>query len=351
MRIPTPHLALAVLVLVAPGCDEPEETADALAAACKNLRGDEKIETPADAGIRLQVTSGRTVGPPATDLTVRGVAEHDYGFAIHSLAVAGIAAKSEDFNYRQWSAVVPLALLTTLPRDTATGEVLVDLEVRDSCGAYTEPDDKRLRITIDAASLTIDGPAYADPNAAYVPATGTDAATVTIHAAKEAAGARIRVTSQPAAQLVLDGVSGGFVTLQAVDDQARAVVRVTSKTAGAYTLLASSATTTATAGLTVAGAPSFVPGTVTLTPGAIRNITVLSDGDLRECWAEGVPEGVLVTLDGADLAKMPASQADNTKAWTLTIAVDMTFVGDVAASVHCRDIYRQQTTLAPAIDG
>ena len=345
----TPRTIAALVTMLAPGCAGEDEHVEALADVCIGHHGKGSIETPAQAGIRLDVTSGRTVGPPATDITVRGVAEHVHELAIHGLAVAGIAARSEDFNFGQWSAVIPLSLLSTLPRDAATGEVLLALVVRDSCGSYEDPEP--LRVTIDAAALTIDEVAYAEPAARYVPVDATGAATVTIHAARGAAGARVRVIRQPAEGLHLDGVSGGYVTLQAVDEQARAVVRVTATEPGTYTLIASSLTSNSNISITAAGPPSYVPGSVTLTPGTTRNVAVLSDGDLLECWAVDVPDGVSITLDGADLAKAPASQAGSTKAWTLTIAADMALTGDHAATVVCRDYYRQSARLDLAIDG
>lgn len=205
---------------------------------------------------------------------------------------------------------------------------------------------------VEVGSLKVDPPVYADPGERYLPADGSRAATITIRAEKGAAGARIRVVSEPPDQLTFDGVEGGSVLLHARAGEAVATVRLTSGTPGTYTLIASAEDVTASTTVKVAGPPTFVPSGpgVTVRPGQTRDIEVSTAGRLRECWAEKVPEGLGVSLAEQDLAKAPPKSSEETT-WTVTMAAAPTLVGDSTVTLRCRDRYAQEASLAVTIDG
>lgn len=332
-------MLLTAFAALVGGCDPGE---DALALACQELRGADAPTTPAAAGITLTPTSGLKADPTATELVIGGVAEHEHDFAIRRIQVGGVDATSQAFNFSRWTAALKLDALRTLPRD-AEGRVTLAVSVTDACGTYVADP---LSIDMDVPRFTL---ATRYPHGAdYIPDDGVTEAILTISADKSAAGSELRVSAEPPDGLTFIGLTGDRATLVAVGDGAQAQVRVASKLAGDVTLQVRSTSALESATLKVAAPPRFVPGDLVLPPSAVRNVTVLSEGRLRECQAAGLP-GLAVTLAGADITKAPASDPGDGRAWVLTVAADA-MIGEGTATVTCRDTFLRESTLAVTLD-
>ena len=355
---------IAGLLAAGPGCGA--DPADALAGACaaRELPGGSSSETGgsetgsgaeapdemAAAGILFTVASGLNASASTADFTLQGTTEHLYGFAIRRLQIGGVDATSTGPNFSQWTVTLKLAALRSRPYDAA-GRVNLEVRATDACGSHAgEP----LALVLDVPTFAL-AVAYpqvdeveemAEGETEYLPTDGKTAAVLKISASDEnAAGMRIRVGAQPSDGVVLDGLFGDSVTLAAVDGGAKAEVRVRATKGGQYTLQARSASALQSVTLVVAGPPTFVPMNLTVVPGDVREVVVLSDGRLRECWATTSVAGLAVTLDGSDLVKAPAMSDADVHAWTVRIAADEMIDAGGAATIACRDSYLQTGTL------
>lgn len=343
--------ALVTSVLLS-ACGLDDADANALEQDC-----DELPATPADlsaAGINFTVSSGLTASTSASDLTLRGSAEHKYGLAIRRIQIAGVDAVSERFNFGEWSAKINLDSLSTMPH-TPDGRVNLDVQITDTCGTYARDPMTPLQVTIDVPDFTLTE-AYprvpgGDKAANYIPADDSVTAVLTISSDKAAAiGARIRVDAEPAEGVTLEGLAGGAVTLAAATSGAAAEVRVRASKAGRVTIQARSASALNSVTLAVAGPPGFVPKAQSLQPGELRNVAVISAGELRECWASTSLVGLTVVLDGKDITKAPAAAAGDGKEWVLTVIADPMVAEDGLGTITCRDIFLQEATLPISVD-
>lgn len=355
---------IAGMLAAGPGCGA--DPADALAGACaarelpvgsssetgsSETGSSETSDELAAAGILLSVASGLNASASTADFTLQGTTEHLYGFAIRRLQIGGVDATSTGPNFSQWTVTLKLAALRTRPYDAA-GRVNLEVRATDACGSHAgEP----LALALDVPTFTL-AVAYPDVDedekgAEYLPTDGKTAAVLTISATDEnAAGMRIRVGTQPSDGVVLDGLFGESVTLAAVDGGAKAEVRVRATKDGQYTLQARSASALQSATVLVAGPPTFVPADLSVVAGDVREVVVLSEGRLRECWATTSVAGLAVTLAGSDIVKAPAMSDADVHAWTVRIAVDEMIDAGGAASVTCRDSYLQTGTLAITVE-
>lgn len=345
--------ALVASAVLLSACDADEAAVNALEQDCDEIRA-----APADvsaAGINFTVASGLTASTSASDLTLRGSAEHKHGLAIRRIQIAGVDAVSERFNFGQWSAKINLDSLGTMPH-TADGLVDLDVQITDTCGTYAGDPMKPLQVTLDVPDFTLMAtypkvPGGGDTAADYIPADNAVAAVLTISSDKAAAvGARIRVNAEPAEGVTLDGLAGGAVTLAAATSGAAAEVRVRASTAGRVTIQARSASALKSVTLAVAGPPSFVPKTQSLQPGELRNVAVVSAGKLRECWASTSVVGLTVVLDDKDITKAPAAAAGDRKEWVLTVIADPMIAEDGLGTITCRDLFLQEATLPISVD-
>ncbi|MFZ6182340.1 hypothetical protein [Nannocystis pusilla] len=214
------------------------------------------------------------------------------------------------------------------------------------CGTY---EGDPIAVAVDVTDLTLLDPVY-PKGASYIPIDGETAAVVTITADTGAVGSQVRVRAFPAEGVELGGLVGELVaTFVAAGDHAEAQLRVTATQPGTFIIQAQSFGDVRTTEVVAAGPPAFVPKSLTLQPGEARDVAVVSDGGLRECWATTELTGLTVTLAGSDIGQAPGAGPDDGD-WVLTVTADPMIAADGTGQVLCRDVFIQEGTLALTVD-
>lgn len=287
------------------------------------------------AAITVEATAG---GGEAVnqDLPVQGVASHADNIAIREILVAGIPARNDGFNFKSWSALVPLQTLKGL-RVKDSDTVPLPITARDACGKEASASfEVRLGVPVQRLDMAADYPG----DEMFLPADGTTALALTITAEPEAAGAQVKLEATEGASFA--GVVEGSVTLSGdKKSPASASVLFTAKTEGLTVITASVDKATRILPVRVAGPPSLLPPSATLAPGQTITVTADSDGRVRDCQAAPAA-GVSVTSGGRDLMATPAAvdeSGDGNPDIKIAAAKDV--AGQVSVTVTCRDPFGQ----------
>lgn len=120
---------LALLALLTAGCEDPPP-----------------IEPDCSGVMEIRILDPEPGLVVSEDLPVSGEAEHSTPLAIRSVAVAGVPARRDAFNFERWSATIPLADLRELADDT--GQAVVPVAAQDACGQEAEVS---VRVVVDPA--------------------------------------------------------------------------------------------------------------------------------------------------------------------------------------------------------
>jgi hypothetical protein len=310
-------------------------------------------ELPADevdcTGVAL-VAGAITLGPsdiPIRDvLVVRGNAEHPSGLTIRSIDISGVSATNENFNFGLWSAEVPFDQLAALAAQSATGKASIVARATDSCGVVSELGrfdvevDPTPEIVVDTLDMVVEIPS----EELYLPVEGPIAAQITIIGNAKAAGAFVQLDSSLGQFQGADETGSIVLRGDGEVNQATATVFFRSDMAGTALLTASSAGLLAQGSVTIAGGPTLVPAGGSLVAGQTIQVSVFTDGTVRNCQA--VPAaGILVTSNGENLMASPGGEDINGDGRVdIEITVQDDLVDFTEIVVTCQDIYGQATT-------
>lgn len=320
-------------------------------------------ELVCEGAITVTVDAGDAVGPRRADLVLSGTATHSGGFAIRRVLVQGLAADNLGFNFDAWTVTVPIEVLVASAAaaddgdsPTATGTLAV--EAVDACGEVHVLDpltvdvDLTPDVVVGAGDLSVTVRAGEE---GYLPADGSEVATVEVCAPADAVGVEVVLSSGEGSFLGLtdghaelgldetDGCAGAGVTVSFSPDTTRSTAFLSASAGGA----------TSTAAIDVAVAPSLVPASASLAAGQGLVVQVLADGVVRTCTAFGADpaslEAEILSEDGSttslyDGIPLPATEPSTD--YRLRLAAP---AGASAAmvQVQCCDVFDQCS--APAI--
>lgn len=281
--------------------------------------------------IEGRVITDQVPGVVRTDLTVRGVASHTQGHVIRRVVVAGIAAKNDGFNFDQWSALVPIGVLTNLQDadpDAARDAVVVEVKAFDGCDhefvldTFEVAIDRTPAVIVENLAMTVEV-----PRADYLPADGSASATIRLTANADARGATVTMAANTG---TFGGVAAGNLVNLAGDGSAPAESIVLFTASGAQDAIINAQAGNVSAVphlIRVAGAATLSPASVTLRPGESVVVTVLSEIEDQVVSCQAVAAAGLTVSAFAD------------DEFTVTAAPMLSAASTV--NVVCRDHYGQ----------
>ncbi|WP_437300220.1 hypothetical protein [Sorangium sp. So ce426] len=313
------------LSLVVAACDFDEEPPD-VEVEC---RGDD---------IEIEVLEQNPERIVRSDLLVRGTAEHSADLTIRNIMVAGVAATRDAFNFRSWTATVPLAVLRSLPPGEG-GLVSVPVVATDACEEEARADFLvNLGIPVENLALVR---TYPDGEG-YIPANGKFHATLVITAAPAAAGARVTFQTSEGGSL---GATVANQVVLAGDGTANAVATATftsTRPGRAWVTATAGDASAAPVEILVADRPSLFPSSSALRPSQAIRVTADTEGRVESCQATPA-QGITVTSAGHDLMAGAAAAEDEDGDGRVDIEVKAadTLTGPVSVTVACRDPFGQ----------
>jgi hypothetical protein len=300
-----------------------------------------------------EITRGIQSDAVGADLIVSGTAVHPNGLAIRNIAVGGIQAENSGFNFDRWTVTLPFDQLQALAALNAEGNTAtIDVSAVDVCNIESDLGSFEIDVDdspgIEVASLAIGVVIPGDEN--HIPVGGDVPALLTIEANPEAAGASVLLTSSAG---TFQGVEeGGAVTL--VGDglnPAAATVFFSASEPGVAVITAASEGQLAQTFVSVAGAPSFIPASGSLSSGQSISVAGLTDGRFATCSATP-SEAFEVRADDVDLVRQPQDFIDNGdgRVDVVITAADEVLESD-EVTVICVDVYGQANSATFTIEG
>lgn len=289
------------------------------------------------------VISGQTDQTVETDLVVRGVATDTSGLTIRRVLVAGIPALNNGFNFEQWSATIPIDTLAGMARLAGSTTATVDVQAINACDVMS--DLGSFTVTVDptpgvrVTSLTFNPPIIPS-GLGYVPANGAISAELQLVANPDAAGATATLDTSvgmfsPGNTVRLEGDGTAQATATVLFSAMTPTSQVALITATAKGQLAHTT-------VQVAGPPTLIPGTATLTSGQAIGVTIQTPGTIEECHA--TPATGLTIKAGADGSGPDLMTTGTGDIRAFLVTADASVTTAVSSTVTCRDPYGQTTS-------
>jgi hypothetical protein len=255
--------------------------------------------------------------------------------------VAGVPAMSVGFNFRSWSALVPIGALASIT-DPATHTALIEVTALDACGRSTELESPLSVVLDPVPGLDVRELAVAveyPGNVGFIPANGINAARLTITGSPNAAGATV-VLSSPAGGNFMGAATTTAVLQLDAENRTSARVDYASMQPGTNLVEArlSNGSISTTAAVRVSDPPVFHPSDRTLTAGAQLGVAVISEGVLQSCQASP-SAGFDVTL-GLDDLMAGGIQLDAISSVDLIVAAHSDAMNSTV-TVSCTDVFGQ----------